>query len=276
MMDEDLNCIICQGSILTNQQSSKLTQKGCDGINKASKARGSAIVAVSGQYVHQECRKTWTKFQCIEQHNRKRNYDGPPTVTDHTLRSSTSNFEYDKQCLFCGQGDPRQGREQELKLIPVRTFDFQKAIVRACSERNDEWAIKIKGRIDFIHDLLAADAVYHKSCSNNFRIGKSLPQKFQQYDHSIKRMKSGRPQDLTQAEAFTKVIKYLEDNDEEQITINNLIEKMAQYLNGTETPPYGFTYMKEQLQKQLEGKIIITELNGKPNVVTMWRTATNI
>ena len=51
MMNEDLNCIICQGSI------SKYTQKGCDGINKASKARGSAIVAVSGQYLHQECCK---------------------------------------------------------------------------------------------------------------------------------------------------------------------------------------------------------------------------
>ena len=105
-----------------------------------------------------------------------------------------------------------------------------------------------------------------------------MPKNYQQYDHStsVKRMKRGRPQDLTQAEAFMNVIKYLDDNDEEQLTVNDLIGKKAEYLDGTGYPPYGFTHIKGQLQKELEAKIIITELNGKPNVVTMWRTAMSI
>ena len=153
-MDEDLKCTLCQETIFPNQGSSKLTAKGCDGINKASKARDSDIFTVPGQHVHSDCRNTWTKLQCIEQYNRKRNSDGPSfTVTDHTLRSADDEFHYDTQCLFCGQSDTRQGRDEEMKLIAVRTFDFQKAIVNSCSERNDDWALKVKSRIDFIHDL---------------------------------------------------------------------------------------------------------------------------
>ena len=48
-----------------------------------------------------------------------------------------------------------------------------------------------------------------------------------------------------QRQAFKKVILYLEQNDEEQITINDLIQKMEEYLIGTGSTAYGFTYMKK-------------------------------
>lgn len=52
-------------------------------------------------------------------------------------------------------------------------------------------------------------------------------------------------------------------NDDEQITINTLIQKMAEYIDDIDIQPYGFF-----------NKIIIAKINGRPNVVTFWSTAT--
>ena len=39
----------------------------------------------------------------------------------------------------------------------------------------DEWANDVQARILHVHDLHAADAVYHKPCSVNFRTMKQIP-----------------------------------------------------------------------------------------------------
>ena len=63
-----------------------------------------------------------------------------------------------------------------------------------------------------------------------------------------KRIKHGRPTDLVRADAFLQVIKYLEENDEQQTTINDLISKMKEILAETDSGcnPYSFPHMKEQ------------------------------
>jgi hypothetical protein len=48
-------------------------------------------------------------------------------------------------------------------------MEFQKTVEQICNERNDEWALEIKGRIEFARDLHAADAAYHMACTTNFR-----------------------------------------------------------------------------------------------------------
>ncbi len=121
-MDGDITCVVCQKSITPDKSSSKLTKKGCDGINTASVARHSDICASPGQHVHKDCRQVFTNDRYIEQANRKRLGDKTPTSTKPSLRSSIGTFEYANQCLFCGQGDPRQGRDPQLKLHPVRTL----------------------------------------------------------------------------------------------------------------------------------------------------------
>ncbi len=96
------------------------------------------------------------------------------------------------------------------KLVPVRTYDFQKTVIHACTQRNDEWGHKVKARIKFVHDLHAADAIYHKICSVNFQTLKQIPKKYISYDDtSPKYVKLSRPQDIDQTEAFIKVIDYL-------------------------------------------------------------------
>ena len=44
-----------------------------------------------------------------------------------------------------------------------------------------------------------------------------------------KRQKKGRPTDKSRQEAFLEVAKYLKENDDEQITVKDLMNKMAEF-----------------------------------------------
>ena len=57
----------------------------------------------------------------------------------------------------------------------VRTMDMQQTILNECEARGDEWAETVRARIQSVHDLPAADAIYHHSCSTNFRTKMNIP-----------------------------------------------------------------------------------------------------
>ena len=88
-----------------------------------------------------------------------------------------------------------------------------------------------------------------------------------------KRAKPGRPLDDESSVAFLEVARYLEENDDEQITIYHLIDLMKEKLADTEHEAYGITNMKTRLREHFGESIIQTEINGKPNVVTFRTTA---
>ena len=128
-----------------------------------------------------------------------------------------------------------------------------------------------------VHDLPAADAVYHQTCNVNFRTNRQLPQLYETDElPAAKKRKVGRPQNEEKKQAFVKVAKFLEDNDDEQITVGDLVEKMEEYLNNTDSEAYGRSHMKTKLLDHFGDKIIITDINGRPNVVTFRTTATAI
>ena len=161
-------------------------------------------------------------------------------------------------------------------------MDFQDKIKKCCNERKDLWSEIVNGRLEFAQDLHAADAVYHNLCSTNFRTGKQVPQQFMADDKiQPKRFKQGRPPDSAREDAFNQLAMYLEVNDEEQISIQDLINKMEEILVETGIEPYGFTYMKHRLEKHFGDKITITEISGteisgKENVVTFRHKASSI
>ncbi|CAC5405802.1 unnamed protein product [Mytilus coruscus] len=138
-------------------------------------------------------------------------------------------------------------------------------VEQICIERNDKWATEVKGRIEFAQDLHTVYAIYHSSCSTNFRTGKNVPHLFSlKTDKS--QIKRGRPN--TNNQHFLKVLDFLEDNDDEQLTTKDLV------LCGDEA--YRQPYMKQKVQEHYGTSILITELNGKENVVTFRQTASTI
>ena len=86
-------------------------------------------------------------------------------------------------------------------------------------------------------------------------------------------VQKGRPEDVAWAEAFTQVVRYCAENDE-QITITDLCEKWKEYLNGD--TPYTEKYVRMKLESHFGEDVILTGIRGKRNVVTSRSTAEKI
>jgi hypothetical protein len=130
--------------------------------------------------------------------------------------------------------------------------------------RNDEWAVEVRGRIEFARDLHAADAICHSTCSGNFRSGKKVPEVFSTCKENAS-SSQGRPN--TSHKVFLQVTKYLEENDDEQITIKYLVDYMKSL---SEDEAYSHQHMKIKLKRHYGMSIIITELNGKENHIAQF------
>ena len=131
-------------------------------------------------------------------------------------------------------------------------------------KRKDAWGQEVLGRIEFTSDLHAYDAVYHQQCSSNFRTFKSKPKE-------TTYAKKGRPSLLN--ESFLYAISYLEDNEDIQISVSDLVEKMAEHCGPGQA--YGQQYVKGKLKEHFGERVLITEMQGKPNIVTLVKNAKN-
>ncbi|CAB4012963.1 Hypothetical predicted protein [Paramuricea clavata] len=118
--------------------------------------------------------------------------------------------------------------------------------------------------------------VYHNQCSVNFRTGKDVPCKYNSDNQTKKQKQAGRPQNVSRIDAFLKVVKYLEENDEEQFTVNDLCDKMNDFLKSSDDEAYSAVYMKDKLNDHFSDKVVITTIKNKANIVTLRKTAASI
>ena len=136
---------------------------------------------------------------------------------------------------------------------------------------SDVYSVRqVKGRFEYCNDLHASDAVYHHQCNINFRTDRDIPETFQLENHQSAERKRGRPTDSEKEEDFLKGVRYLEENDDEQITVGELVSKMEEYCGEDSYTP---KYMKKRVIKHLGDDVIVIEINGKPNVVTFCSNA---
>lgn len=181
-------CAFCSEPLSNGSQVTKLGDKGVAGIIKTSALNNDDVQVQSGQFVHTKCRRDYDR----DGGRRKR----PLIVEKHqSLRSSEPTFCFKGQCLFCGFGDKYQGKQKDHLLIPVRTIIFQETVKKICDDRGDKWSETVLKRISCVHDLHAADAVYHQLCNVNFRTLKQTPVCFQRNcdsNSSVKKRKRGR------------------------------------------------------------------------------------
>ena len=62
-------------------------------------------------------------------------------------------------------GSKRKGYAANAFVKTAKTIEVRNTILAACHERGDAWADAVQARILHVHDLHAADAVYHQVCS---------------------------------------------------------------------------------------------------------------
>ena len=110
-------------------------------------------------------------------------------------------------CFFCGK-TAKVGKKRKYDVLEVKTIGIKETILKICEERSDSWSDVVKARILDVHDLHAADAIYHQTCSVNFRTKKQMSiAQFAAED--FKKPKLGRPQDDERAKAFLEVASYV-------------------------------------------------------------------
>ena len=67
----------------------------------------------------------------------------------------------------------------------------------------------MQARILHVHDLHAADAVYHRVCSVNFCTMKQVPVIHDHKGNTSKKLKVGRPPEKQQVDAFLEIMHHL-------------------------------------------------------------------
>lgn len=275
-------CLICKKCVRPGgEETVVIGQKGSDGINKASKLRNDSIIASAGITVHKECRRIYINPREIKLHVNK---NVEKVSISIVTRSQQKQFVMKDHCLFCGEPDFYYGKKKVSELIPVKTDDkFKETILDECSKRSDSWSDIVKGRIEFVQDLFAADAVYHQTCSTHFRTGKSVPNVIRKRlsstvldDEAQHVRKRGRPIEEEKEQAFLEVAQYLKDNDDEQITVTDLVARMENLLRQSECVAYTGKHMKNKLMEHFSDKIVFTEINGRSDVVTLKSKASSI
>ena len=171
----------------------------------------------------------------------KKSVSEETTGSCHSFTRKTEQcFSFKPDCFFCGtkvEFRLNSKRKRLSEAFSVTTIETKDMILKICSERKDEWSETINVRLMNVHDLPSnLECEQIGNYLNFMRQMSCLPQK---------KRKVGRPQDEERNQAFVKVAKFLEGNDDEQITVGDLVEKMEEYLNNTESEAYRRSHMNQ-------------------------------
>ena len=101
--------------------------------------------------------------------------------------SAERQFNFSTDCFFGGKPGIFDRKRKVSDVVPVRTVETRDTVLAVCQERGDDWANAVQVRILHVHDLHAADAVYHRVCSANFRTMKQIPAIHEHEDSSSKK-----------------------------------------------------------------------------------------
>lgn len=275
MTSNEKVCPLCQKEF-GNEDIVSIGIKGAEGINKASIKRKDNIVINVGTTLHKSCRFNYIHKRGIEKH-KKGMINSHKLHTKRSARILSGPFNSKVDCLYCG-------KEVITKRISpdyadssyVTTKTFAGKMLENCKARGDEWASSVQGRIEYFSgELVAVKCVYHHSCDVNFRTGRNIPVQYR-FGPDHKRSKAGRPKNNDQEQAFLKTCYYFECNDEEQLTLTDLVNKMAENLEDAQSVPYGKQYLKLKLLEYYGDSLFIAEDEGLRDIVTFRHTTSRI
>ena len=153
------------------------------------------------------------------------------------------------------------------------SLEIKKTLEKKCEERRkgeaDEWAEQVFHRLACISDLPAEEAIYHRKCFQYFVGGRdfSMLCGLTNGEPPKKRGRRSVVEDESNNSAFQHVLEYLEKNDDETVTLDELYGIMKD-----EAGDDG-VYSKRTLQRQLEthyrDRVTIISVKQQPLIVTL-------
>ena len=139
-----------------------------------------------------------------------------------------TGFNFRKDCFYCGYAiREREKKTKKSYNVSCKNREVDKAVHQAIFDRKDnEWFTEFKGRLAFVNDFRAEDAMYHIQCSSNFRTGKGNPKK------SIMPKKRGRHTTADKETVFLEIVQHIESHSSKQFDIATLEKMMEEKLSG--------------------------------------------
>ena len=261
-------CVICNQD--DGLPTTCLREKGSQAINVAAQKRGDGLETAAGQFVHPKCRKSYNHpFNVTKAISTGQNSCSSNESCQPILRSKVQ-FYFATHCVLCGQV-AKKDKKRSADIHIVRSMDFQNNIMDICKERNDSWALDILGRIESVNDLHAADAIYHQSCSINFRTMRRVPQIFSTSDEDSSKRSPGRP--AYADDFFKNIVSFVENNPDEQVIVTSLVRKMRELCGDRAYTP---KFMSKRLKDHFKDDIVIFERPGTAGVITLRKAVKTI
>ena len=100
-------------------------------------------------------------------------------VITGTTRSSNAGFYFRLNCFFCARFITDR-KQQRGKVHMVQCKSKEVSIANADAilrQQNDEWSLEMKGRLDFVKNLLGEDTIYHETDTAVFNPAKKKRKK---------------------------------------------------------------------------------------------------
>ena len=135
-----------------------------------------------------------------------------------------------EEWLLCGIGDKYNKKKPAHVLQKVESEEFEANIRFYGRKRADQWKYTVVYILSNHSDLVAEDVVCHRNCRvhlANTSLGISTIFA-NEMEKSV--VKKGRPCNDEQIQAFNMVMDFFEKNEEENLTISDLVKKMSEFL----------------------------------------------
>lgn len=245
-------CFICSKRL--SESDSVTVERGLKTLIDASIERGDGFSEYlkdqTSMTIHVQCRKNYTRKSTIAAVKRQHEEEqaGTSKISPPRTRARTTKpvFCFKQRCLFCGnelneEFENKKALKYRRQICNVSTLSFKETILNIAQTRSDNVAKAIITRIQFEHDLIAAEGKYHKDCYNSFlrpTTGGNV----------------GRPQDETTNLAMEEIFAYIENSDDCQFTLNELKDICKNSVDNRT--------IKLRLKLKYGDKIIITEKSG--------------
>ena len=122
--------------------------------------------------------------------------------------------------------------------------------------------------------MKSVECLYHAVCVSNFRLYKQIPLKYQSFP-DVKRKKPGGPKGETLSTAFEKVCEYIQQNNDDQLTVSSIRHKMRDFLPDN-YEPFSNQILKQKIKDHFEGSITFSETKGLSDIISLREQTSSI
>lgn len=255
-------CFICDQPLSESETVNVV--RGLHTLKSASISRNDGHIeylnTVTSVNVHTDCRKKYISKNSIEACKRRHEEEEPSTSSDRSRKKRNDGFDFKTLCMFCGEvarSNPKKEEKYKTRICQVSTIEFKNKVIEVADERGDSFGKLVKDRIIFEHDLVAAEAKYHKNCYANFLTVRVSSER-----------KKSRQDDKVIA-AMQEIFSYIENNEDSQFTLNELRDVLTEYVPDNKT-------IISKLRDRYLTDIIITTKVGSFTIISFRDTQANI